>query len=122
MRTALRKLDQIVAAVAPDPTDAKLKPDAPAGGGGQGGDQGGGGDDAQGGGGGIPPLAQLKALREMRAELVEQTSAFAQAHPDPAKLSPDELAELAALEQAQRDVAELFAKLAAAFRPPEELP
>ena len=69
-----------------------------------------------GGGSGVSPLAQLKALRAMQAEVAEQTADFAREHPEPAKLTADEQAELAALEQTQRDVVELFGKLAAAFR------
>jgi hypothetical protein len=86
-------------------------------GGGEGGGGGGGGE-----GTGIPPLAQLKALRAMQAEVNERTAEFAQAHPDPAKLTDDERDELKELEQAQRDVAELFDKLAGAFRPGPEAP
>ena len=46
---------------------------------------------------------------------------FAKDHPDRDKLTEDETDELKELEQAQRDVAELFDKLAAEFRkaPPE---
>jgi hypothetical protein len=58
----------------------------------------------------------------MQAEVNERTSAFAQAHPDPAKLTDDERDELKELEQSQRDVAELFDKLAEAFRPGAEVP
>ncbi len=118
MRAALRKLDQIVAAVSPDPPREK-KPDAqpmP-----EGGDQpmpeGG---PPPGGGNGVSPLAQLKALRSMQAEVAGQTADFAREHPDPATLTADEQAELAALEQTQRDVVELFGKLAAAFRQQEQ--
>lgn len=115
MKTALRRLDQILDSLKDDPKGA--------GGGAGGGDAGGGG--AGGGdmgmgqpqGGGIPPLAQLKALRAMQAEVNEWTAAFAKAHPDPDKLSDDDKDELKELEQAQRDVAELFEKLADAFKP-----
>jgi len=67
--------------------------------------------------GGIPPLAQLKSLRALQAEVNERTAAFAKEHPDPEKLTDDDKDELKELEQAQRDVAELFEKLAPLFRP-----
>lgn len=109
MATALRRLDQILDTLKDDP---KARAANNAGGGG-------GGDMPEGGqqGPGIPPLAQLKALRAMQAEVNERTAAFAKDHPDPAKLTEDEQDELKEFEQAQRDVAELFDKLAAEFRP-----
>ncbi len=67
--------------------------------------------------GGIPPLAQLKSLRALQAEVNERTTAFAKDHPDPAKLTDDDKDDLRELEQAQRDVAELFEKLAPLLRP-----
>jgi len=73
-------------------------------------------------GGGIPPLAQLKALRAMQAEVNERTAEFDKAHPEKDRLSDEEKDELKELEQSQRDVAELFDKLAALFRPAEEIP
>jgi len=66
---------------------------------------------------GIPPLAQLKSLRSLQAEVNERTTAFAKDHPDPAKLTDDEKDELKELEKAQRDVAELFEKLAPLLKP-----
>ena len=58
----------------------------------------------------------------MQAEVNELTAAFDKAHPDKDKLSDEEKDELKELEQAQRDVAELFDKLASLFRPAEEIP
>jgi hypothetical protein len=58
----------------------------------------------------------------MQAEVNEWTAAFDKAHPPGDKLSPEEVDELKELEQAQRDVAELFDKLASNFRPAEEIP
>jgi hypothetical protein len=110
MQTALRRLDQILDSLKEDPKKDQ------GGGGGAGGDGGGGGDGGQQGPG-IPPLAQLKALRAMQAEVTERTAAFAKAHPDLDKLTDDEKEELQELEQAQRDVADLFDKLAPLFRP-----
>ena len=114
MATALRRLDQILDTLKEDPKAQAANAGGGAGGGGGGGDMGDGGQQ----GTGIPPLAQLKALRAMQAEVNERTAAFAKDHPDPAKLTEDETDELKELEQAQRDVAELFDKLAAEFRPP----
>ncbi len=119
MKTALRRLDQILDSLKEDPK-AQAKKD----GGGGGGDGAPGGDMGTGQpqqGGGIPPLAQLKALRAMQAEVNEWTAAFAKSHPDPEKLTDDEKDELKDLEQAQRDVAELFEKLADAFKPMTEM-
>jgi hypothetical protein len=118
LRTALRRLDQILDTLKEDPK-AQAKANSPAGGNGGGGDGDGGGAPP---GDSIPALAQLKALRAMQAEVNERTTAFAQAHPDAAKLTDDERDELKELEQSQRDVAELFDKLAEAFRPGAEVP
>lgn len=119
LQLALRRLDQILDTLKDDPKDKA----AAQGGGGDGAGGGGGGGEGGGGGGpGIPPLAQLKALRAMQAEVTERTAGFAKAHPDPAKLTADQQEELKELEQAQRDVAELFEKLASLFAQPAELP
>ena len=59
----------------------------------------------------LPPLAQLKALRALQADIAERTGAFDKAHPDRAKLNDDEIAELEALEKMQLDVAELIKQL-----------
>ena len=97
-----------------------LKPDdkkdqkADAGGGGGGG--GGGGSGGPQGGAGVPPLAQLKALRDWQAEVNERTAAFAKDHPDPSQATEDEKAELKDLEQSQKDIAELFEQLLPLFQ------
>ncbi len=74
----------------------------------------------------IPPLAQLRALRALQAELNERTAAFAKANPDPTTLTDDAREELAEIEAAQRRLAELFTGLAEEFRrtpdAPEEMP
>ena len=71
------------------------------------------------GGGGeqdvVPPLAQLKVLRALQEELNLNTAEFAQAHPDPAKLTEEEREELKELEKAQRDIAALFEQMANLF-------
>ncbi len=59
----------------------------------------------------LPPLAQLKALRALQADVAERTAAFDKAHPDRTKLTEDELAELETLKKAQLDVAELVQSL-----------
>jgi len=62
----------------------------------------------------LPPLAQLKALRALQADIAERTAAFDKAHPDRTKLSPDETAELDILHKEQIDIAELVQEIAAA--------
>ena len=120
LKTALRRLQHVLSALKDDPKkDSKA-----AGGGGMGGDMppGGGG---MGGGGmpeqppGLPPLAQLKALRSIQAELNERTVAFDKANPDKAKLSEADADEIVELERAQREVADLFKKLAPALQNPQ---
>ena len=116
MALALRRLDQIVDALQPDPKDATKKPDEkldkppmpmP---------EGGDAEPAKPKADTLPALAQLKALRAMQLEVNERTAAFAEANPDSTKLDPDALAELLELESAQREVAELFETMAAQLR------
>ncbi|MCE9562046.1 MAG: hypothetical protein K8U57_08320 [Planctomycetes bacterium] len=64
----------------------------------------------------VPPLAQLKVLRSLQAELNERTAEFAKLHPDPDKLSEDEKAELKEIEDAQREMAVLFEQMAKLFQ------
>jgi hypothetical protein len=109
MTLALRRLEQLADALKPDDKkpqpkkDSAPQPKAP-----QNPDGGGEGDV-------IPPLAQLKVLRSLQAELNERTAQFAKDHPDPDKLTDDEKAELKELEQAQREITELFEKMSALF-------
>ena len=116
MELALRRLEQLADALKPDDPkkqpkkdgtgqtppkkDGNNPPQPPPGGGEQ---------DI------IPPLAQLKVLRALQAELNERTAQFAKDHPDLSKLKDDERAELKELEQAQREIAELFEKMAKLF-------
>lgn len=103
-KLALKRLDQLLDALKPDKPDAAPPP--PMGGmppdmppmGMPTGDQ-------------LPPLAQLKALRALQADIAERTEAFDKAHPDRAKLNDDEVAELEGLEKMQIDVAELIKQL-----------
>jgi hypothetical protein len=64
----------------------------------------------------IPPLAQLKVLKALQAELNERTAEFAKEHPDKEKLTEEELTELKELEQSQRDIATLFEHMAKLFQ------
>lgn len=101
---ALKRLDQLIEALKPEkPSDAPapapagemppdMPPDKPAG------DQ-------------LPPLAQLKALRALQADIVERTATFDQAHPDRSQLNDDEVAELESLQKMQLDVADLIKQL-----------
>jgi hypothetical protein len=116
MQNALRRMQQILDALKPD--DKQNPQTEIESGSGQGGGGGGGaGAAGQPSGRSIPPLAQLKALRDWQAEINERTAAFANNHPDPAKLTDDEKTELKDLEQAQKDIAELFEQLLPLFQP-----
>ena len=68
--------------------------------------------------GGVPPLAQLKALRAIQAEVNERTAALAKLQPDKTKLNDADREELDELEKTQRDIADLLEKIAPAFQPP----
>ena len=71
---------------------------------------------------GVQQIAQVKALRSIQAELNERTAGFAKAHPDSAKYSPADREELQELERSQREVAELFRKIASTFQNPTTAP
>jgi hypothetical protein len=103
---ALRRLDQIVAAIKEE-TDAG-RAIAQAGGGQGGGEEGGGGGGMDNG---LPPLGQLKLLRAMQAEINERTEAFRRKHPDLAELDERTRAELEAIRRDQREVADLLQEL-----------
>ncbi len=119
MRLALRRLQQIVdslkdpdkpkppMAAAPPPKEGDAKPPP-----------------AEGAppGDGLPPLAQLKALRDWQKEVNAMTEEFAKSHPDAEKWTEDEVAELKNLEQSQKEIAELFEQLAVQFQRTEEQP
>jgi hypothetical protein len=110
-KLAVKRLDQLLEALKPDqqaggarPMNGGTPPDTPPMGGGQPGEQ-------------LPPLAQLKALRALQADIGERTEAFDKAHPDRTKLNDDEVAELESLEKMQIDVAELIKQLTDAAMP-----
>lgn len=105
-KLALRRLDQLIESLEPDKEMLKRPRQQPMPGGG---DMGGGG----GGGDNIPPLAQLKALRSLQADLLERTTAFDKQHPDRTMLSEEELMELEELQKAQLEVGELLDALSA---------
>lgn len=115
LKTAIRRLNHILDSLAEDPKKDQPPPkpmDQPGGGG--------GGDmPPMGQGGpppnGVPPLAQLKALRSIQAELNTRTRDFEAAHPDKSKLADADREELEELERSQREVAELFDKLKEEF-------
>lgn len=127
MDLALRRLDQLLDALKPDPPKKKDDGGQQAGGMPPGGDMppdGGGDDNADV----LPPLAQLKALRALQADLNRQTAEFDTAHPDRAALTDEERDELKELEAAQADITALFEVIAKLFKdkppaddaPPEE--
>jgi hypothetical protein len=115
MELALRRLEQLAEALKPD--DPKKQPDRKGNKGQpkqpqnppQANPDGGGERDI------VPPLAQLKALRQLQADLNKRTAEFANEHPNPDKFTDEEKAELKELEQAQREIAELFEKMAQLF-------
>ncbi|MFO0936420.1 MAG: hypothetical protein U0798_07920 [Gemmataceae bacterium] len=113
MQLALKRLDLLLDAVKTDPK----KPDGgnaaapmPPGGGNPGGENGEGGGGAPQGQA-IPPLAQIKALRGMQADVNERTTAFYKQNPDPAKYDDNTRDELKELERDQREISELFEKM-----------
>src|SRR5205823_4425957 len=99
MSLALRRLEQVLEALQPDDAKAKKvekKAGPPPAGGGMMppmpvGDRPGNGDL-------IPPLAQLKALRALQAELNLQTAEFDKLHPERDKLTDEAREELKELE------------------------
>ncbi len=64
-------------------------------------------------GDGVPPVAQLKALREEQVEVNERTKEFANLHPDQAKLNEDQRRELTELEAEQGRLHRLFEEMTA---------
>lgn len=116
MALALRRLEQLLDALKPD----EPKKHTPDGGGAKGPGNAQGPKTTQpmqsGAGDLVPPLAQLKVLRALQAELNVLTAEFAKNFPDPDKLTDEQRDELKELEQAQRDIAALFEKMAELFK------
>jgi hypothetical protein len=115
MRTALRRLEQIVNSLQDDPKKAAAKP-MPMGGaeapmpmpmeGGMG-----------GAAPGAPPVAQLKALRDWQKEVNERTAAFAKDHPNRDALTDDDKDELREIEDAQKSIKSLLDDLLPMLQP-----
>jgi len=103
-KLAIKRIDQLLEALKPDKQDAAapmaggMPPDMPPMDAAKSGDQ-------------LPPLAQLKALRSLQADITERTETFDKAHPDRTKLNDDEVAELELLQKMQTDIAELIKQL-----------
>ena len=108
---ALRRLDQFLDAIKEDKKN-QAQGDSPSAEGKQ----------PQGGRDDVPPLAQLKALRALQAEINQQTERFAQDHADPAKLTGADKAELELLRKMQRDIADLIQEFSPADAGSEEKP
>ena len=115
MDLAARRLTQLLDALKPDdPKKEAKKPDGPKKGSGMpmmppGGNPNGNGD-------AVSPLAQLKTLRALQADLNERTAEFAKLHPDKDKFTDDEKDELKELEDAQREITSLFEEVAKLFQ------
>lgn len=119
-RDALRRLDQLLEALKPSPT-----PPRQAAGEGEGGRPAGGqpsGAQGQGKGEAGFDISQLRALRALQRDVNQQTEAFHKRHPDAARLSDREKAEIEALHQEQREIAELFQNVTAPSEPREDKP
>lgn len=100
-KDALRRLTQLLETL-------KQAQAAPQGGGGGGGGGGQGGGAGGGGGDGIPPIAQLKLLRELQVEVNRRTEEFRARHPDLTRLDDKARAELLEIRKEQQELAELL--------------
>jgi hypothetical protein len=107
-KEASRRLDRLLEALKPELEMAKNEPKEDEPGGGQPGGQQGGGMRP---GDGIPPLAQIKALRDEQQELYERTKAFAKEHPEAKGLTPAQRSELEGLHSEQQELFRLFREL-----------
>ncbi len=99
---AVRRLTQVVDAL----KEAAEKMQQAKGGGG-----GGGAAGAAAQNDGIPPLAQLKLLRDLQKDVNERTETFRKQHPDLKTLEAKDKNELSAIRKDQQDVAELIDEL-----------
>jgi DNA repair exonuclease SbcCD ATPase subunit len=108
-KLALRRLDQLLDALKPDPRQARnqrQQRQRQQGQQGEGGDEGGGG--GGGGGDGVPPLAELKLLRSLQADLNERTEEFSKKYPDAQNLTDPQKNRLDKLRRTQADLAALL--------------
>ncbi|HEY7326567.1 MAG TPA: hypothetical protein VH592_02935 [Gemmataceae bacterium] len=103
---AQRRLTQVVEAL--KETAEKMEQSKDSGGGGAGDE--GGGDAARSSppSDGIPPLAQLKLLRDLQKDINERTETLKKQHPDLKKLPEKDQAVLESIRKDQQDVAELI--------------
>lgn len=60
---------------------------------------------------GIPPVAQLKLLRDLQKDINQRTESFKKEHPDPKKISDKDRTALESIRKDQQDVAELIDEL-----------
>jgi hypothetical protein len=108
-RQASDQLQDLIDALLPElEPRADPKNDPKEGGGGGGGPQPKGGFKAQDG---IPPVAQLKVLRAEQLRVNALTKAFAEQHPDLTKLTPEESAELEAIQDRQARLLRWFGEM-----------
>jgi hypothetical protein len=108
---ALRRLDQLLAALKESIDDPRpLSRDGD--GDGDGGGGGGSGDD-----GGLPPTAQLKLLRSLQKEVNDRTAEFAKKHSALEAIDAKARGELEEIRREQKEVADLLDRLA---QPPGE--
>jgi hypothetical protein len=114
----LRRFDQILAAVKEEQGHMEAGGRADDGGGEGGGGGGGGGAE----GDGIPPLAQLKLLRQLQAEINARTLEFRKAHPDADKLDEKAKTELQGIRKEQQELADLLEELIQPDDPPADKP
>ena len=64
----------------------------------------------------IPPLAELKLVRALQAEVKQRNEEFNRQHPDPKKLTDKDRADRASIHRDQREVTELIEEMT---QPPE---
>jgi hypothetical protein len=115
-KAASHRLERLLTALKPMLDQARRQEDEDK----QGGQGGGGQKGGIRGGDNIPPLAQLKALRDEQLEVKERTEAFAKAHPDIQKLNPEQRAELQSLHADQEELFRLFRQLMTAANQEEK--
>ncbi len=115
----LRRLDQMLQAVKEE--QGHMEPGGrPDDGGENPGGGGGGGGGAEGDG--IPPLAQLKLLRQLQADINARTVEFRKAHPDADKLDDKAKTELQGIRKEQQELADLLEELIQPDDPPADKP